>query len=56
MTVVMKQASQNHRTRTLDDDTVVCLNRETNQMLMFSNEVSTKDVELDVSLFEVSAS
>jgi len=52
MTIVMKTASQNHPTRSLDDDTVVGVNKETGQLLLYDDDVDQNNVSIDVTLFE----
>lgn len=52
MTIVTKKAASNHRTRSLDDDLVVAVDRDTSQLLVFSNEPDESGVEIDKTLIE----
>lgn len=50
VTMIMKQASQNHRTRSLEDDTVVAINRDTDQLIMYVNDPKNSAVHLDAAI------
>ncbi len=52
MTCIFKKAAPKHRTRTLDDDLVTAINQNTGQLLLYENDLHTRKVNLDVSVFE----
>lgn len=49
--MILKKAEPYHRTRSLQDDVVVCIDQQTNQLLHFENDVNSNEVQLDVSIF-----
>jgi translation initiation factor eIF-2B subunit epsilon len=65
MTMVLKQADHNSRTRTLDDDLVVVLSEGANakqddddsavEVLLYNNDVQTEDVTFNLDLLDESA-
>jgi len=52
MTMVFKQASPSHRTRSKQDDSVVGVDSETLQLLSFQNSLEKKKVHLPISTFK----
>ena len=51
MTVVLKKASPEHRTRSIDDDLVVVLDSETKQIVKYDNEYERGMVDMEASFF-----
>ncbi|KAF2071925.1 hypothetical protein CYY_006762 [Polysphondylium violaceum] len=52
MTMVFKQASPSHRTRSKQDDSVVGVDSETLQLISFQNSLEKKKVHLPISTFK----
>ncbi|KAN0040851.1 hypothetical protein ACTFIV_003387 [Dictyostelium citrinum] len=52
MTMVYKQASSTHRTRSKQDDTVIWCNRDTMQVVCYDNSPSKKKSSISVELFK----
>ncbi|KAM9976101.1 hypothetical protein ACTFIR_009942 [Dictyostelium discoideum] len=52
MTMVYKQASSTHRTRSKQDDTVIWCNRDTMQVVCYDNSPSKKKSSISVELFQ----
>jgi len=51
MTTIFKQAGPTHRTRSLEDDTIVALDGTTNQLLQFENSRENKSLSIDTEVF-----